>query len=218
MIDAARPPLTFAFFPEVPSFEVLSDDVADGAVLSQAQVADFMGYSGENKSPQLSWSGFPAVTKSFALTVHDPDAPTGSGFWHWIVVNIPVEVTSLVTGAGSGESDQLPDGVTAVAKRCGNDGLRGRRPATRGPRAPLRAHGPRARRRAAGRRRQFERRRCGLQPSLSRDRARTDRPRLWIVTSNERDRRHCGRSHTRGREGPPLALDPLGEGAGRLHS
>lgn len=128
MTDATRPPLTFAFFPEVPSFEVLSDDVADGAVLSQAQVADFMGYSGENKSPELSWSGFPATTKSFALTVHDPDAPTGSGFWHWIVVNIPVAITSLVTGAGSGDSAQLPDGVLQLRNDAGTMGYVGAAP------------------------------------------------------------------------------------------
>ena len=133
MTDATRPPLTFSFFPEVPSFEVTSDDVADGEALSQAQVADFMGYSGENKSPQLSWSGFPAETKSFAITVHDPDAPTGSGFWHWLAVNIPVDVTDLATGAGSTNPDELPDSVLQSRNDAGTIGYAGAAPPSGDP-------------------------------------------------------------------------------------
>src|SRR5580692_1906660 len=105
MTESNRPPLTFAFFPDVTAFDVSSDDIADGATLSNAQVANFMGYSGENLSPQLSLSGFPAETKSFAVTVHDPDAPTGSGFWHWLVLNIPSDVSDLASGAGTDRSD-----------------------------------------------------------------------------------------------------------------
>jgi Raf kinase inhibitor-like YbhB/YbcL family protein len=128
MTDATRPPLTFSFFPDVATFDVTSDDVADGEILSQAQVADFMGYSGENKSPQLSWSGFPAATKSFAITVHDPDAPTGSGFWHWQVVNIPADVTGLATGAGSTNPEDLPDGVLQTRNDAGTVGYAGAAP------------------------------------------------------------------------------------------
>lgn len=101
MADVMRPPLTFAFFPEVARFEVTSTDFQDGGTLGPSQVADSMGYSGENNSPQLSWSGAPTGTKSFAVTIHDPDAPTGSGFWHWVVVNIPADVSSVESGAGS---------------------------------------------------------------------------------------------------------------------
>ena len=128
MTDSARPPLTFAFFPDVATFEVSSDDVADGATLAQAQVANFMGYSGENLSPQLSWRGFPPTTKSFAITVHDPDAPTGSGFWHWVVVNIPVDVTDLAAGAGSDGSTELPDGVVQLRNDAGTIGYVGAAP------------------------------------------------------------------------------------------
>jgi Raf kinase inhibitor-like YbhB/YbcL family protein len=130
MTDADRPPLTFAFFPDVATFDVTSDDVADGEMLGDAQVANFMGYSGQNLSPQLSWSGFPAETKSFALTLHDPDAPTGSGFWHWIVVNIPANVHDLATGAGSEGSDQLPDGALQLRNDAGTRGYAGAAPPT----------------------------------------------------------------------------------------
>jgi Raf kinase inhibitor-like YbhB/YbcL family protein len=128
MTDATRPPLTFAFFPDVAHFDVTSDDIADGATLANAQVADFMGYSGDNLSPQLAWSGFPAETKSFAITVHDPDAPTGSGFWHWQVVNIPADVNELVSGASSLSLDELPSGVLQLRNDAGTRGYVGAAP------------------------------------------------------------------------------------------
>jgi len=128
MTDTTRAPLTFSFFPDVASFEVSSNDVTDGESLSNAQVADIMGYTGENKSPQLSWSGFPASTKSFAVTVHDPDAPTGSGFWHWLAVNIPVNVCEVATGAGSPTGEQLPDDVLQLRNDAGTIGYVGAAP------------------------------------------------------------------------------------------
>src|ERR1035438_3309167 len=76
MTDSNRPPLTFAFFPDVATFEVTSDDIAEGATMANSQVANFMGYSGENHSPQLSWRGFPSETKSFEITVDEGGAPT----------------------------------------------------------------------------------------------------------------------------------------------
>ncbi len=128
MTDDARPPLTFAFFPKVEDFDLTSDDIAEGQTLPQAQVADIMGYHGSNRSPQLSWSGFPPTTKSFAVTVHDPDAPTGSGFWHWLAVNIPADVHELASGAGSSDPDELPAGVLQVRNDAGFVGYVGAAP------------------------------------------------------------------------------------------
>ncbi len=101
---------------KVASFNLTSSDITDGEPISQPQLSGRMGAGGGDVSPQLSWSGFPAETKSFAVTMFDPDAPTASGFWHWVLANIPVTVTSLTTGAAS---DALPDG--AIQLRNDND-------------------------------------------------------------------------------------------------
>ncbi|MET4095783.1 YbhB/YbcL family Raf kinase inhibitor-like protein [Arthrobacter sp. UYCu712] len=95
----------------VPGFSVNSTDVKDGETLPTPQVSGIFGAGGTDTSPQLSWEGFPAGTKSFAVTVYDPTAPTGSGFWHWAVANIPASVTELSTGAGDGEASSLPEGA-----------------------------------------------------------------------------------------------------------
>lgn len=96
-----------ARFGEVPQFSLSSTDMTDGAPLAAAQYGTDAG--GADVSPQLSWSGFPAETQSFALTVYDPDAPTGSGFWHWAVANLPVSVTELAAGI-----DTLPAGALVL--------------------------------------------------------------------------------------------------------
>jgi Raf kinase inhibitor-like YbhB/YbcL family protein len=93
------------------AFKLTSPDIKEGATVPNAQVATVMGCTGNNLSPALSWSGAPAGTKSFALTMYDPDAPTGSGWWHWVVYNIPANATSLAAGAGDPKKNLLPAGA-----------------------------------------------------------------------------------------------------------
>jgi Raf kinase inhibitor-like YbhB/YbcL family protein len=97
--------------PSVATFNVTSSDIADGEKKPLPHVSGIFGAGGEDISPQLAWSGFPENTKSFAVTVYDPDAPTASGFWHWAVVNIPGTVTSLDRGAGNEDGAGLPAGA-----------------------------------------------------------------------------------------------------------
>lgn len=98
--------------PKAASFSVTSTDIADGKPLAPAQLSGIFGVKGgQDISPQLSWSGAPKGTKSYAITVYDPDAPTGSGFWHWAVVNIPSIVKQLPAGAGDSTGAGLPQGA-----------------------------------------------------------------------------------------------------------
>lgn len=106
-------PDPYASLPKLPTFTLTSQSVTDGQPLAKPQVSGIMGAGGEDVSPQLSWSGFPEGTRSFAVTVYDPDAPTASGFWHWAVANLSADVTELAEGAGDGSN--LPgDALTLV--------------------------------------------------------------------------------------------------------
>jgi len=104
----------YAALPPVAEFTLASNDVRDGETLPPPQRSGIFGAGGEDISPQLSWSGFPAGTQSFVVTMYDPDAPTVSGFWHWAVVNIPADVTELPTGAGDDTGSGLPPGATQL--------------------------------------------------------------------------------------------------------
>lgn len=106
------------------AFRLQSPAVAPNSTLSNDQVYSGFGCSGRNISPALAWSGAPKGTRSFALTVYDPDAPTGSGWWHWLVYNIPASVSELATGAGSA-GGTLPAGALQGHTDFGTAGFGG---------------------------------------------------------------------------------------------
>jgi Raf kinase inhibitor-like YbhB/YbcL family protein len=106
-------------------FRLTSGDVSTGVQVKDAQVLVGSGCSGGNRSPQLSWSGEPESTKSFAVTMFDPDAPTGSGWWHWTIVNIPKDVHSLAPDAGNRSGLNLPRGAIQGRTDFGGPGYGG---------------------------------------------------------------------------------------------
>ena len=127
-------PDPYQFLPDVAEFTLTSTDIADGEPLASAHVSGVMGAGGADVSPQLSWSGFPPETKSFAVTVYDPVAPTACGFWHWAVANIPVTVTELPTNAGAGTEAGLPEEAVTLRNDAGMRAYLGA--------APPAGHGP----------------------------------------------------------------------------
>ena len=120
-MDLDRPvtPDPYELLPAVPSFSVTSDDVTDGQPLKDDQVA-----AAGNTSPQLSWEPGPDGTQSYVVTCFDPDAPTPSGFWHWVLVDLPADVTSLESGAGA-EGGDLPGEAFMVRNDGGSKAFMG---------------------------------------------------------------------------------------------
>lgn len=107
------------------AFDLASPDVAPNATISDRQVFNGFGCTGGNMSPALAWKGAPAGTRSFAMTVYDPDAPTGSGWWHWVVFNLPASTTSLPAGAGDPAKLALPAGAVQSRTDFGGPGYGG---------------------------------------------------------------------------------------------
>ena len=109
--------------PAVAHFKVTAPDLESKGRITATHVFKGMGCTGDNISPALNWTGAPAGTKSFAVTAYDPDAPTGSGWWHWVMYNIPASATGLAAGAGNGRG--APSGSTEGLTDFGSKGYGG---------------------------------------------------------------------------------------------
>ena len=105
--------------------KLTSPQIKNGSKIAKEQVFNGFGCTGQNISPALKWTGAPAKTKSFAIMIHDPDAPTGSGWWHWVVFNIPASTTSLPKDAGDPSKNLMPQGAIQSRTDFGSDGYGG---------------------------------------------------------------------------------------------
>jgi len=106
-------------------FRLTSPTVKHKGTIGNEHVFNGFGCSGNNTSPELRWEGAPKGTKGFAVTVYDPDAPTGSGWWHWVIFNLPADTTSLTAGAGKPEGEQAPQGSIQSMTDFGQPGYGG---------------------------------------------------------------------------------------------
>ena len=106
-------------------FQLVSPTIKHKAAIGDEYVFNGFGCIGNNVSPELTWSNAPKDTKSFAVTVYDPDAPTGSGWWHWVIFNIPATVTSLPAGAGQADGTAVPQGAVQSMTDFGQPGFGG---------------------------------------------------------------------------------------------
>lgn len=117
--------ICMALCAQAEEFSVSSPNLKSGGTLPIAHVLNGFGCTGGNISPALSWQNAPAGTQSIAITVYDPDAPTGSGWWHWVAYNIPPTVQSLAEGAGTATGQQLPAGTAQGKTDFGTFGYGG---------------------------------------------------------------------------------------------
>ncbi|MCE1262041.1 kinase inhibitor [Enterobacter kobei] len=124
IVTTALAAISFQVLAATP-FSITSQDISGEHRLAQQQVFNGFGCHGDNQSPQLAWKHPPAGTKSFAITVYDPDAPTGSGWWHWTVANIPAKTMALPAGAGNPKSEKLPAGAVQGRNDFGYSGFGG---------------------------------------------------------------------------------------------
>jgi Raf kinase inhibitor-like YbhB/YbcL family protein len=115
----------FPLFVFAAPFTLSSNDIEQGKMMSKKHEFNGFGCAGEDQSPHLAWSDAPQGTKSYAITVYDPDAPTGSGWWHWQIINIPAAVTELATNAGSSSEVLAPEGSAQVSNDYGIKGFGG---------------------------------------------------------------------------------------------
>jgi Raf kinase inhibitor-like YbhB/YbcL family protein len=122
-MSASTPPFpynTYDSLPPAPLFELTSTDISEGGTMPAPQLSKAFGVEGgEDKSPQLSWSGFPEGTKSFVVSCYDPDAPTVSGFWHWVMYDVPASVTKMDSGAPPPPGAKLLKNDAGFAGFCG---------------------------------------------------------------------------------------------------
>lgn len=117
---------TTEFAAPAPTFTLKSHEL--GGQLANKHYASGGGYTGENQSPQLYWENAPADTQGFALTIYDLDAPTGSGFWHWVVFNLPATTHTVAAGAGDPSQQLLPAQAVQSLTDAGTPGYVGAAP------------------------------------------------------------------------------------------
>ena len=125
LIWAVTPALATSNRNKRPALKLVVAQYKPGSTLTNDQLFNGFGCSGMNRSPELSWVNAPADTQSFAVTLYDPDSPTGSGWWHWGVFNIAPTVSKLEAGAGSTAPDKLPEGAAQSRSDFGQPGYGG---------------------------------------------------------------------------------------------
>lgn len=125
-LERTYPPDPYQFLPPRPAFQVTSEDIVHGEPLTLAHVHG--SASGADESPQLSWSGAPEETQSYAITCFDPDAPTVSGWWHWLMVDVPAGTTTVTRNAGAADGGSVPEGALQLRNDYGSFGFGGAGP------------------------------------------------------------------------------------------